>query len=427
MSLKIIILNTNNQSDGSFSISGVFWLTAPESLTIPLPSFKSQVANITSTQLTALQNGTIVETHFNTGLYPSGTTLADVKIDLQSLYDSAQTKLNNSIPPSTGFVGAVFDGTSWSISTEPLYVESQLVNISEPKDPRGIPLTIPEPRTGSETIYSTHNFCDKVSWFSNSTRVNNKTLTSSDGYRWDSGDTYWIDMVTGRVQDDDGLADEQAIFEPGDPHRYQVIVTVDGVAKTIHEPFFMSGQDYEVFWEDGYIKSLEDWTGKTVVASYSKCNGSTFILRPLPGTILNIEAAEADFTTDTIIKDSIEYSIWGYAAVFAPQLGLPDGTKIPLKSGKYKRLGQIMDEAIGAYPLIGVYGCSDTERNLPMKEFRRQSRGLKSFVQSIPFRYATVRSLQSSYGLELRIKLLNDIEFEGSLATLTFYCTALAE
>lgn len=287
------------------------------------------------------------------------------------------------------------------------------------------PLTVPEPRVGDETIYTTHNFCDKSTWFADSIRETDKVLTSNDGFKWESGDLFWVDMISGRVQDDDGLVDEQKTLNPGNPHGYQVIVTVDGVEKTMREPLETTGGDYEVFWEDGYVKSFEDWTGQTVLASYSHATSSTFILEPLPGRDLNIEAAEADFSEDVIMNDAIEYSVYGYAAVFAPQLGLPEGTRIPLSTVKYKRLSQILNEAIGSYPVVGVYGSAIETRNLPQIEYRRQQRGLKSFVQSIPFRYATVRGLKSLYGIQLRVKLTHDRAFDGSLATLTFYCTSV--
>lgn len=292
-------------------------------------------------------------------------------------------------------------------------------------DPDKRPIVVTEPRVGDETIYTTHNFCDKVTWFADSQRVVNKVLTSSDGYRWDTGDTYIVDMISGRVQDDDGLVEEQQLLNPGDPHSYQVIITVDDEEKVMREPLEMAGGDYEVFWEDGYIKSFEDWTGKTVVASYSYATTSTFILEPLPGRDLNIEAAEADFSEDVIMNDGIEYSVYGYSDVFAPQLGLPSGTRIPLSTVKYKRLSQILNEAIGSYPIVTVYGSESETRNLSSAEYRRNQRGLKSFVQSIPFRYGTVRNLKSSYGLQLRVKLTHDREFSGSLASLTFYCTSV--
>lgn len=296
-----------------------------------------------------------------------------------------------------------------------------------PKNSQGIPLTITEPRTGDEVIISTHNLCDPVTWFTTSERIVEETLTSSDGYKWDSVSVNWVDMISGRVQGDDRLAAEQMALNPLDPHGYQVVINVDGYDKEMRTPFLTSGGDYEVFWEDGYVKSFEDWTGKTVLASYSKSINSEFTLKPLPGKVLNIEAAEADFSLDVEMLDTIEYNIYGYAAVFAPQLGLPEGTKIMIQQNKYKRLSQIVNESIGSYPIIDVYGSSEASRSLPTKEYRKTTRGMKSKTQSIPFRYATVRSMQDSLGIELRVRLSNDNAFNGDLATCTFYCTSQDE
>lgn len=145
MSLQIIILNTHNQTDGSFYVSGVFWLVAPLNLIIPSPSFKSQVTNIIAAQLLLLQNGTLVERIFHTGLYVSGTSLEDIKTDLQSLYTSSQAELDSFSPPSSGFVGSVYDGASWSVFDAPLNFSSQLVNIQGPKESDGKQIVVISP------------------------------------------------------------------------------------------------------------------------------------------------------------------------------------------------------------------------------------------------------------------------------------------
>jgi hypothetical protein len=430
MTNKITILKTNNQPDGSFSISGVFWLNAPSNLIILSPLFKSQVPNTTADQLSLLKNGIIVEQSFNTGLYISGTTLDDIKTDLQSLYAEAQNNLNNSAPNSNGFIGAIFDGYTWSVSNEPLNIQPQLViETNRPKDPDGIPLTTLQPRTGDEVIYVSHNLCDKVTWFGDSIRIVDETLTNIDNLQFTSSHINWIDMVSGRMFDDDGLIDDQKLFNPSDPHGYQVIIKVDGYEKIVRGAFEESGGDYEIYFDDGYVKFFEPQTG-VVTASYSYENGSTFYVKPLDGTLLSIEAAEADFSDDIGFKDSIEYSVWGFVDVFAPQYlqsnggPYPSGTKIPLKSNKYKRYTQILGEAMGSYPALAPNGVLDIHKVLPSKEFRRQSRGSLRSIQSVPFRYATTRNLDSRYGMELRLKLSNDRVFGGETGTLTFYCTS---
>jgi hypothetical protein len=300
------------------------------------------------------------------------------------------------------------------------------------KDSENRSIVVSEPRIGSEVIYATHNFCDRTTWFGDSVRVNDETLTDSgDGYVFNSQHINWIDMRTGRVLDDDGLAQEQQLLNPGDPHGYQVIVNVDGYLKSPHDIFETTGGDYEIFYDDGYVKFAESQAGKTVTASYSYENGSTFYAKPLPGKTLKIEAAEADFSDDIGQIDTIEYSVWGLVDVFAPQYldtnggPYPSGTKIPLKQGYYKRYTQILREAIGAFPSLHGNGVLDEHKGLSMKEFRRQSRGGLHTIQSVPFRYATVRDLFSDYGMELRVKLLNDREFYGEISTITFYCTSI--
>jgi len=433
MALQIIILNTNIQSDGSFSVSGVFWLTAPANHIIPIINIKSQIPNITIEQLSLLQNGTIVERPFNTGLYTSNTTTEDIQANLEQLFASEQTKLNNSSIISNGFIGSVYDGNSWALSNEPINFQTNQVIVEQPKDSAGIPLTVPEPRKGTEVIYATHNFCDQVSWFGDSIRVNETLTDSGDGYRFNSAHVNWIDMISGRVLDDDGLRDEQASLNPEDPHGYLVVVKADDVVKDMRVPFETSGGDYEVFWDDGYVVFYESQAGKTINASYSYANGSTFYVKPLPGKILNIEAAEADFSAGLIQNDTIEYAVWGFVDAFAPQLldsnggPYPSGTKIPIKTGYYKRYTQILREAIGAYPTLTPNAADPNHYPLSYKEFRRVSRGSKTETQSTPFRYATVRDLHSSSGMELRVRLIHNREFDGESATLTFYCTSQDE
>jgi hypothetical protein len=129
MSLQIIILNTNSQSDGSFSVSGVFWLTAPVTNIVPMPNFKSQVPFIDPKNLLALQYGSIVEQTFNSGLFASGTVSGDVQTALQSQFSDAQTALNNIASPLSGLIGQVYDGYSWTTSN-PFVSNTTSINIA---------------------------------------------------------------------------------------------------------------------------------------------------------------------------------------------------------------------------------------------------------------------------------------------------------
>lgn len=311
-------------------------------------------------------------------------------------------------------------GTSPEI---PLTITSSKVN-SE-----GIPLYTNQPRVGDEVIYASNNFCDKSTWYNGSIRVENEVLTNVDNYQFTSLNSYWIDMISGRVLDDDGVVSEQIELNPENPHGYKVIIKIDGVEKIAREPFESSGGDYEIFFEDGYIKFFEEVTG-TITASYSYASSSIFILAPLPGKILSIEGAEADFSSDVTYNDTIFYTVYGYVDVFAPEYldtnggPYPSGTKIPLKTEKYKRYVQILREAVGAYPTLDANCSSEEHKLLSNKEFRRVSRGLKNKSTAIPFRYGTIRSLSSATGMELHVGLEHDRVFDGESSTVTFYCTS---
>lgn len=131
MSLQITILNTTSQSNGSFTVSGVFWLTAPSNNIVPQPNLKSQVPFIDSTNLASLQSGVIVEQAFNSGLFDSGAQVADVQAYLQTLFTAAQNDLNNTNSPLSGLIGNVYDGYTgvWS-SANPFAPADSLFNVA---------------------------------------------------------------------------------------------------------------------------------------------------------------------------------------------------------------------------------------------------------------------------------------------------------
>lgn len=262
---------------------------------------------------------------------------------------------------------------------------------------------------GSEAIYATHNFCDKTTWYGDSTRVTAHTMTDSgDGLTWTSGTVNWIDMVHGKVLDEDGLRQDAA-------HGYLVVVKVNGVEKTVREAYETSGGDYTVNYANGTITFFVSQAGNTVTADFSHENGSTWYLRPASGYALDILEAEAQFSIDIDMQDTIRFGVWGWVQVFAPQLWdgydppgpLPTNTHIELQSQRYMRRNQMIDEARGAYPLIKASGGA--------------SRGSQQDVIGMPFQYEALRRLWNQYGMELRISLEHGHVFGGEHATATFY------
>lgn len=113
MAIQIVILSSNSQPDGSFSVAGVFWLDAPENNVVPRPNFQSQVPYVDASNLSSLQAGETVEQSFNSGLFDQSTPIPEVQATLVEHFNIAQKVLDASNPPVVGLLGSVFDGTQW--------------------------------------------------------------------------------------------------------------------------------------------------------------------------------------------------------------------------------------------------------------------------------------------------------------------------
>lgn len=283
----------------------------------------------------------------------------------------------------------------------------------------GTPKFVQGARIGSEAIYATHNFADECTWYSESAREHNEELSSSDGYVWESAYQYWIDMLHGRVFDEEGLIEDQTIFEPEDPHGFNVVVEAsddDGYTWSTldqREPFAASGGDYFINYEDGYIVTENDYSEYRIRASYSRKNGAGWILRPLDGKTLTIEKAEIQFSIDIDYNTAIVMEVFGNVDIFAPQLSdayggpLPSGTPIPLETTKYKTVDQLIDESVGTFPAFPALGGPN--------------RGTTSPMYILQFHYGAAKFIYSSLGMFIRISTENGSSLGGYRSTATFY------
>ena len=116
----------------------------------------------------------------------------------------------------------------------------------------------------------------------------------------------------------------------------------------------------------------EDWAGKAVVISYSYKDKAGWVLKPRPDKELIIGKSELQFSTDIEMNSNITMTVMGLADYFAPQLlttadpagPLPPGTQIPIQEHTYKRIDQIIDEAVASFPNVPVLS-SGTSRVRP--------------------------------------------------------------
>lgn len=120
MSKQIRVLSEFAQSDGSFIVTAVFWLTSSSDAIAPIPNFASADPNIDNATWIACQEGTLVEQVFTSGAYTAGTILSAVESDLQSNYTAAQSALTSANPPLL-LNGLTYDGTSWATLSEPSF------------------------------------------------------------------------------------------------------------------------------------------------------------------------------------------------------------------------------------------------------------------------------------------------------------------
>lgn len=280
----------------------------------------------------------------------------------------------------------------------------------------GVPLVAIAAREGKEVIYATHNLCDETTWYEESERVVDKALTPDvTNTVWSSGDPSWICMKRGFVFDERSLVQDQRDENPSDPHGYDVVVVVDGVEQVQRDPFADSGGDYTVNYDDGTVSSTTAgaWAGKTVVASYSKKSGTGWVLRPIEGRVLVIERAEVQFSDDIQMTSSVVMEIYGLADYFAPDLVaggfIPAGTPIPIETTVYDSVDQMIDEAIGAHPVIPALSSST-------------NRGYQRPRYIFEFHYAAARTIFSSLGMFLRMSVAT--KYGGERATATFYAVS---
>lgn len=261
-------------------------------------------------------------------------------------------------------------------------------------------------RLGDELILASHNFCDKTTWRNSATAVVSESITSNttDNITFSASNKYIIDYTHGKV-----LAENQDTAVD-----CVVSVRVSGALQTqINQGFTDNGGDYTVDYAAGTITFVSGAVTDPVEIDYHYANDSTWVLAPPAGKMWDVEDAEAQFSENVCMNTGISFSVYGYVDVFAPQYLIanggpyPPGTKIPIATKNYKTFYQLIDDAQGAYPRIPTLSGT---------------RGTRNPIFGFPFRYGTVRSLYSTYGMEMRVSIVDDIEFGGDRATATFFC-----
>jgi hypothetical protein len=259
-------------------------------------------------------------------------------------------------------------------------------------DGEGNPKQSTAPRIGSSKTIITHNYCDKTTWYSGSTRIVGNdgygaVLTPNDGYTtYSSVDGYWVDVKHGKITGEDVIVST-----------YTPVVRVNDVVKT-------EDTDYAVDYKLGKVTFTSALTANdTVKAIYSKAGSSTFTIAPDAGKKLRVLYTEAQFAINTKLIKPITFQLY----ITNPYN--PGGAKIPYGNPDTYKSGYDFANVGNSGAYIPAFA------------------GIHEDLIVVPFNYATVKDLPSSAGAEIRIFTQNDVPCDGYFGTLTAYCLSESE
>lgn len=291
---------------------------------------------------------------------------------------------------------AAHDGTPYIAPVLPLELKNE--------DSLGNLTVAVQPRTGSGLTLITHNFADKKSWYSNSTRVVDKVLfpVNGDYTKYAFADEV-IDVENGRITFENKLLS---------PYSESYIPKLK-----------KNGQSITTGYHIDYINNVINFDltlvpSDVLTATFYKVNDSTFTIAPAAGKSLVMEHVEVQFSKNV---DFLSKQFW--FDVWATNPYNINGPKIRAAVPViYKNVKDFINESNNTLsvevPAIG-------ELTQPSYIFA--------------WKYPASRVLKSSTGVEIRIFIFDPVTGSKSnlysskdnnnieIATATFYCLSEAE
>jgi hypothetical protein len=122
MARQVVVLEQDSSESTNIKFKAAFWLSVPVARQFYFANATAQSAvkdgSVTTAELTALQNGSVLERVYQM-IYPPGTTIAQIEADLQSKYATAQASLTAQSAEFADTVltryGSFWDGTTWTL------------------------------------------------------------------------------------------------------------------------------------------------------------------------------------------------------------------------------------------------------------------------------------------------------------------------
>lgn len=225
-----------------------------------------------------------------------------------------------------------------------------------------------QPRVGSGLTVITHNFSDPKSWYSNSTRVVDKTLSPAVESVYDvySFADEVIDMENGRVTFEDRVKDATTGLT------YVPIIKVNGV--TVTTGFTKNYTDNTITFSTPLTVS------DVVTATFYKVNDSTFVIKPSAGKQIKIENVEVQFSYNVdFLSRWMVFETW----VYNPN-DLPN--KVMYDRATYKSVRDYINE-------------SNNKTSVLMTAVGELTKDIQIFT----WEYPASRVAKASQGTEIRI------------------------
>lgn len=266
-----------------------------------------------------------------------------------------------------------------------------------PKDIKvnnNVPIKKPE---GDSVSYVSHDFCNKCTWYQDSTRKTGETLSGA-ALVYTAPHANWIDLEHGHHTDEDTIS--------------------SSYIPVIYDNGSVISSGYSINYTTGVVTFTNTPTGP-VTADYSIPGSSTWTLEPPSGYKYTVTSAELDFSTDCAMS-KVHFDVWAYNPYYDSQQSTDadDPTWKPGDSGNPLRFLYFRKTYKNYKDILKV---GNSVQVIPVLS------GLTENVLRVEFNYGKSIPLLNSSGMQLRITIADETPFVGEWGTITLYIEPEAE
>lgn len=262
------------------------------------------------------------------------------------------------------------------------------------------------PGTDSLTIV-THDFSDRTSWYQNSVKVIDGTLTDiGNGLTFQAavGVRNWINIDSPKLTyDHNKLLLRDGTF--GKEEEYRVIVKVNNI--------IADKSTYTINFIDGSITFSTTKAGSIVTATYYHNDGianrSDFLINPPVGQMFRIEHVEIQFSRYLQFPTQVTLEMWagGTLATYGDFNDTLYNAGYGQQRSVYRGHRDLINWCNNQYPVIPA--CGDLTQDILV----------------FPFKFLVAVDMKSSQGTMFRVHTVNDIPLTGELSTATLYMESM--